>query len=473
MDEPVVFEKEWFNPLYFILDDIVDNKPKVKRVLIYGGKSSSKTISVSQIIGVNGYLNNYSSIMFRKETSRVKTTIKKSMSLAIDSCYMNEAWEKQDRTFKGVNGSEIILTGLDDPEKAKGVEGYSFVLFDELNQFDEEEYNQTNLSLRGEGRKVLFATWNPVSEHSWVKTNLVDSYEWVNTEYTLPDPKSFVRISDCGTTVLIKTSYKDNYWTIGSPCGTYGFKDENLIADYNKLKHIDRNQYNINVLGEWGSIKTGEELFHLFNPLHHINNPEVREGYPLWLSFDQNRKPYSTCTIYQIIDPHITKDGFTHINAIDEICLPPPNNETEEICEEFMRRYPFSRFKTVFFTGDYSGNAKHQGISKSSFTDHYQMVDEKLRPYLGNYSKKLFPPPPVEPRRFAINKILSETEHIKLNVSEKAVNLIKDFTELQIGSNGWYDKQKVKVKGVEMAGHCIDTFTYLLHAWKREMFYNK
>ena len=46
----ITYSKKWFNPLFFILEDIVLNMPKVKRVLVYGGKSSAKTASISQLI---------------------------------------------------------------------------------------------------------------------------------------------------------------------------------------------------------------------------------------------------------------------------------------------------------------------------------------------------------------------------------------------------------------------------------------
>ena len=256
----ITYSKKWFNPIFFILEDIVENKPKVKRILVYGGKSSSKTVSICQLLAKRGLAKRQSCILFRKESTRVKTTIKQSFKLGINTTRLQNGWTNLDRSFRSITGAEAILTGLDSEDKAKGVEGFNFVLFDELDQFEQKEYSQTNLSLRGEGRKVFFATWNPVSKLSWVKIQLVDTYEWLPTEYTLPDEMSFVKISSCGTTILIKTSYKDNFWTVGSQCGTYGYVDEALISDYEKLKYTDSNRYKVEVLGEWGNISTGGEL---------------------------------------------------------------------------------------------------------------------------------------------------------------------------------------------------------------------
>ena len=415
-------------------------KCNTRFIINYGGAGSSKSYSQTQY-EISKLLESKQKLLVIRKVSNTLNDSVISLFWKFLKKIEGAELRKIDKIILLPNGSEILFKGLDDPEKIKSIAGITRIWIEEASELEEADFNQLNLRLRGAENLQMSLTFNPISETHWIKARFFDKED-----------------SDI---TIFKTTYRDN-----------NFIDEAYTKELEKYKLIDYNYYSVYALGQWGSIKTGEELFHLFDPLHHINNPNVKEGYPLWISFDQNRKPYSTCTIYQIIDPHITGDGFTHINAIDEICLPPPNNETEAICDEFMMRYPFERFKTVFFTGDFSGNSKHQGISKSSFTNHYDMVESKLRKYLGNYSKKLFPPPPLEPRRFAVNKILSETQHVKLNIHEKCVNLVKDFTELQIGNNGYYDKNKIRVKGVEMAGHTMDTFIYLLHAWKRELFYN-
>ena len=130
----ITYSRKWFNPLFFILEDIIKNKPKIKRVLIYGGKSSSKTASVSQLLAKRGLENRENSILFRKESTRVATTIKKSFQLGIDTTRLTQGWKTLDREFRSITGGQVVLTGLDSEDKAKGVEGYNYVLFDELDQ---------------------------------------------------------------------------------------------------------------------------------------------------------------------------------------------------------------------------------------------------------------------------------------------------------------------------------------------------
>src|SRR5690606_28301138 len=124
----IKYSKKWFNPLFFIIDDIVETKKNVSNILIYGSKSSSKTASVSQFIAKRGIERRESAILFRKESSRVLTTIKPSFKLGISTTRLQKGWQELEREFRSVTGGKVVLTGLDSHDKAKGVEGFNFVL---------------------------------------------------------------------------------------------------------------------------------------------------------------------------------------------------------------------------------------------------------------------------------------------------------------------------------------------------------
>lgn len=423
------------NKLYHLL-----RKTSTRFIINYGGAGSSKSYSQTQF--------EISKLL----ESRQKLLVIRKVSNTLNDSVISLFWKflknlegcelrKIDKIILLPNGSEILFKGLDDPEKIKSIAGITRIWIEEASELEEADFNQLNLRLRGAENLQMTLTFNPISETHWIKSRFFDKLDKDVT--------------------IFKTTYRDNK-----------FIDDAYKKELEKYRLIDENYYNVYALGKWGSIKTGEELFHLFNLTQHVTNPETIKGYPIWLSFDQNRKPYSTCTIYQILTPDVSKDRFTHINVIDEICLPPPHNETQRICEVIQEKYPYRPGMMMFYTGDHAGKSKHQGIMKSSYTNHYDAVEDELVPYLNNASRKLFPPPPVEPRRFAVNKILSESIDIKLNIHEKCVNLIKDFEELQIGLNGWYDKNSIRKKGVETHGHCMDSFIYLLNAYDRNLFYN-
>lgn len=441
--------------------------PKVKRVLIYGGKSSAKTVSVCQIIAKYGVEENASAILFRKESNRVKLTIKKSFELSIKTTRLDEAWQKQDRLFKGLHGSEIVLTGLDDEEKAKGVEGFSFVLCDELNQFYHKEYKQINWSLRGEGRKVFFGTWNPVSKNSWVKTKLTDTYVWKPTKYVLPNKNSFVKISSCGTTILIKTNYKDNYWSVGSPCGTYGYVDSNLIDDYEAMRKDNFNDYKVNVLGEYGTTDRTGGFYKKFNTEKHVKTHEYNPELPLHISFDENVTPYVSLSIYQGKGMNVWK--------IKEICLEHPFNTLVDTLKKFRKQYPVNKLY-VYIYGDRTSLKADTKLLKGQ--NFFTIVEDNLKNN-GYTTQRRLPRqnPSVHLRGQFINSIFDEELFgITYSVDENCINTIDDYENVKEAPDGTKHKKKVKHPDTgimyEEYGHLTDTDDYFLcEYFKKE--YNK
>lgn len=461
----IVYKENWFNPLFFILEDIIENMPKVSNILVYGGKSSSKTASISQILAKRGLEKRESSIMFRKESSRVKTTIKQSFKLGVSTTRLANGWKELDREFRSVTGGQVILTGLDTEDKAKGVEGYTFVLFDELDQFEPKEYEQADLSLRGEGQKILFATWNPVSKLSWVKTNLVDTFQWEETEYKLPSSTSFVKISSCGTTILIKTNYLDNYWTVGSPCGTYGYRDEKLIAKYERLKTTDYNAYKVNVLGEWGNVMKGGEFYKSFKAEHHVKKHEYNPNLPIHISFDENVNPYISLSVYQ-------GEGLRSWK-VDEICLEHPSNTLKHTLNEFKRRYR-NKNETIFLYGDRTSLKQDTKLEKGQ--NFFTIIEDNLKTS-GYIVTQRLPNrnPSVSSRGNFINEIFSSNIFgIEYTIGENCIKTINDFESVKEASDGTKLKTTVKHPITKVTyqefGHLTDTDDYFICEYYKEQY---
>jgi len=457
------YSRKWFNPAFFIIEDAIKEIPELRRVLIYGGKSSSKTISICQYLAKSGIERGESSILFRKESARVKTTIKKSFELAIKTTRLQNAWKKYDRMFKCINGAEAILTGLDDDEKAKGVEGYSYLLFDELNQFDKSEWDQANLSLRGFGRNILFATWNPVSKKSWVKTKLQDTYVWKKTKYKLPSEDSFVKLSEDKTTLLIKTNYKDNYWVVGSPDGTYGYRDENLIQEYEALKLKNYNLYKINVLGNYGNTQKGGEFYKEFDANKHLCDKKYDPELPLHISFDENVNPYVSLSIYQAKGDSAWK--------IDEITLKYPRNTLKDTMQKFVKRYGKTNLP-IYVYGDRTSLKSDSKLERG--VNFFTLVTNK---YLNGYRTVLRLPrqnPSVYLRGMFINDILAGELPISYCINSKCENTIEDYENVKEASDGTKQKNKVKDKATgityEEYGHLTDTDDYFLCEYFKDQF---
>lgn len=453
----ITYSKKWFNPLFFVLEDILETMPLVSKILVYGGKSSSKTASICQLTAKRGLTRRENSIMFRKESSRIPTTLKPSFKLGIDTTRLSQGWKTLDREYRSITGGKVILTGLDSEDKAKGVEGFNFVLFDELDQYEYKEFEQADLSLRGSGQKIFFATWNPVSKLSWVKTQLVDSYEWLPTNYALPSETSFVKVSSCGTTILIKTNYLDNYWAVGSPCGTYGYRDEKLIAKYLKLKKTDYNSYKVNVLGEWGNTQKGGEFYKNFKAENQVKKHKYDSSLPIHISFDENVNPYLTLSVYQAKDLKSWK--------IDEICLEHPFNTLRHSLNKFVKKYKPNK-QTVFIYGDRTSLKQDTKLEKGQ--NFFTIVEDFLKK-VGFITRLRLPKknPNIVSRGNFINEIFSSNIYgIEYTIDEDCVKTIDDYENVKESSDGTKHKEKTKhpiTKVVyEKYGHLTDTDDYFL-----------
>jgi phage terminase large subunit len=447
--EPVIlrYSKKWFNPLYFELRKYIDD-PKIRRIMVYGGKSSSKTISICQVLAEKAVSKNYSTLAFRKESTLIPTTLKPSFTLAINSHRLQNAFNTFDRWFKTTWGASIVLKGLDKEEKVKGTEGFQYLYFDELNHFTKEEFDQANLSLRGQDNQKIIGSWNPVNINSWVKKDFLDKYTFHEVSHTLPCKKSFVKISDDGKTVLIKTTYEDNYWIAGSPDGTYGYRDENLIHEYTKLKEIDENSYNVNVNGEWG-IDDPNKLFakdyshakHFGKTFKELYHP----GLEVFLSWDFNIE--NTCLAIQNPGNAINVLREYHIKGYD----------LQMLCDLIKRDFKGHDF---IINGDASGKAR------SALTTGNATAYNLLHQYLDFSWEYQFFVPAANPShinsRFQTNVIL---KYHQVNVSEECKELDIDLRSVEIDDNGSMEAYKKKNAA---RSHHIDPLRYHLNAMHKD-----
>lgn len=126
-------------------------------------------------------------------------------------------------TYKA-NGSQLLFTGMDDPEKLKSIEGVTGIWMEEATEFTQEDFEQLDLRLRGQTRyqKQIMLTLNPISEQHWIKRVFFD------------DPIDGV--------FTLHTTYLDNAF----------IDDDYKMVMENKRKTNPR-YYNIYALGNWGT----------------------------------------------------------------------------------------------------------------------------------------------------------------------------------------------------------------------------
>lgn len=442
MNDVLRLKKTWFNPLYFHLRKYVEDN-KIRRVMIYGGKSSAKTFTIAQLFNVISYTNNVSCIAYRKEQTTIKISLKPAFVKAIDSIHMNAVYNVQDFAIKGNNSQIIVFKGIDSEGKIKGIEGFKYILLDELDHYSEEEFMQANLSLRGMQGQKIFATWNPVDENIWIK-KYIDRLQWDELPLTIKgnkqatlDATAFVRKSKDGKTLLIKTTYFDNKWIVGA--NGYGSRDQNLIDEYEMLKIIDPNSYNVNVLGEWGVRDKSNKFAFAFEQSKHVGSVEYNPDYLIWLSFDFNVNPIS-CTAFQYYDDVL--------RAIK--CFKLDNSNIYELCKLIASYFPDAMFKV---TGDASGTSRSAMVADN--VNYYTIIKDELGLIWSQFNIPSVNPR-IEENQVKVNAVLYAGLFVA--DSENCKELIYDLTYVEVDEN----KKIIKDRTAESKkSDFLDHFRYI------------
>src|SRR5688572_4221762 len=125
MTRDLRLDHRWFNPLYYHLRQYVET-PTLKRILIFGGKSASKTFSVGQLFSVFAYTRSNSAIAYRKEQTTIRTTLKPTFDKAVELMHLENVTPSLDFKIETTRGGQIIFKGMDDEGKVKGIEGFKY-----------------------------------------------------------------------------------------------------------------------------------------------------------------------------------------------------------------------------------------------------------------------------------------------------------------------------------------------------------
>lgn len=203
---------------------------------------------------------------------------KKSLGISIKDFSFNST----DLTITHIEtDSQIIMSGMDDPEKIKSIEAITTIWAEEATELNQEDFDQLDLRLRGNHNcsKEFWLSFNPVSDQSWVKATFFDN--------------------PLKGTWTHKSTYLDNIH----------IDDEYKMVLENKKKTNIR-YYNIYAMGNWG---TAEGL--IFNNISYkMVKPEDFAGYDCvqGLDFGYTNDPSSFNQTY--IDTKnkklIVYDGF-------------------------------------------------------------------------------------------------------------------------------------------------------------------
>jgi PBSX family phage terminase large subunit len=476
------------NPVGFhlmkLLQDII-----IRLIILYGGSSSGKSYSVAQLILLMTLYDGENTLVMRKVGASINKTIYEDFKVAARQLGVFNLFKFKDGVRQIVcidNGAKIDFGGLDDPEKIKGISNYKRVFMDEWSEYESEDFKQVRKRLRGKVGQQIITAFNPIKETHWIKKEIFDVEKWhdipmevsiagrpipseltqvksirMNEPKMILNPRTKEYEEHAPDTVVIQSTYLNNFWVVGSPDGTYGYYDEQCIADFEKDRINDPDYYNVYALGEWGVLRTGSEFFGSFNRGQHSREVEYDPRLPIHLSVDNNVLPYISFTFWQVD----TSNGYD-IRQIDEICAESPNNTVRKAAKLVAERIKQYNPEAVYLHGDASTRAANNiDDEKRSWLD--LLIDclakegVEVIDCVGNKN------PSVSLSGEFINAIYDNTfPEITLTIGENCKTSIEDYMSVQKDVNGAILKTRVKNKitmqTYEEHGHLSDTKRYIV-----------
>lgn len=457
------------NPLGFYLLKYLQD-PTIRFIILFGGSSSGKSYSVAQLILIFTLWEGSNTLVMRKVGASIRDSIYQAFKTAAEQLGISTLFKFSDgvKTITCLsNGARIVFKGLDDSEKIKGLESFKRVVLDEWSEYEESDYKQVRKRLRGMEGQQIITTFNPIKETHWIKTQIFDKEKWHDIPKTveiagreLPpqltdvksirmnEPKSILnpRTKEIeehpSDTVVIQTTYLNNFWVVGSPDGTYGFYDEQCVADFERDRLNDPDYYNVYALGEWGVIRTGSEFFSSFNRGVHTGVCEYDPALPVHISVDSNVLPYISCTYWQIA----LEGDKKHIRQICETCADSPNNTVRKAAKLVAKRLHEMGVDKVILHGDASTRAANNiDDEKRSFHDLF--IDTMQKECIEVIDKVSNKNPSVPMSGEFINAIFDAVlPGLQITIDENCKVSTEDYMSVQKDVNGGILKTKVKNK---------------------------
>lgn len=465
-------------------------------IILYGGSSSAKSFSIAQAVLIMTLQDAENTKVFRKVGAALKDSIYEAFKEASKTLNVYHLFDfKERRVICKLNGAKITFSGLDDSEKIKGLENYKRVFLEEFSDFEHGDFKQIRKRLRGKHGQQIICSFNPIKITHWIKKEIFDKDKWhdIPMEVTLGGnriPKELAEVKTLrmnapkqimnvrtkeivehpSDTVLIQSTYLNNFWVVGSPDGTYGYYDEQCVADFEKDRIHDPDYYNVYALGEWGVIRTGSEFFGSFKRGQHSGDHPYNPNLPIHLSVDNNVLPFISISYWQV-------DFITGIKIwqFHETCAESPDNTVRKSAKQVAKYLKSIGYcDKLYIHGDASTRAANTfDDEKRSWMDLF--IETLGKEGFGIEDKVSDKNPSVAMTGEFINAIFdSQLPGIEIRIDESCAISLEDYMSVQKDANGAILKTKVKnsttKQSYEEHGHLSDTFRYIVHDLCYEQF---
>lgn len=465
------------------------NDATLRFIILFGGSSSSKSFSVAQSVLIQTLQDGENTLVMRKVGASISKTIYEDYKVAASLLGISQYFKFIQNSIKCTfNGAKIDFSGLDDPEKIKGISNYKRVQLEELSEFEFADLKQIRKRLRGKKGQQIIADFNPISETHWIKKDWLDNEKLHDVPMVVEIggkvmPAELTKVKSLkmnegrsmvnpitkeieeypSNMVVIQSTYLNNFWVVGSPDGTYGYYDEQCVMDFEHDRLYDPDYYNVYALGEWGVIKTGNEFLNSFNVGKNSGEYPYIHGLPIHLSVDSNVLPYISVGYWQV-DLSKGKNMY----QIAETTAESPNNSVRRAAKLVSKKLSELGYDDrIYLHGDASAKAANTiDDDKRSFMDLFidtlkkenWIVEDKV----GNKN------PSVSMTGEFVNAIFEkQLAGLSININDSCRTSIDDYQSVQKDANGAILKTKVKdsvtKQSYEEHGHLTDTLRYVVH----------
>lgn len=361
-----------------------------------------------------------------------------------------------------INGAVIFIGSMDNAKAHEGKE-FGWAVLDETKDTKEEDVKEIIIArIRQRGMYIvdgkLSDTGTPEQQYNplFITTSPAKT-DWINDWFALDQYSEEITNHIYSRTDFFEKQIGNKFITISSTFHNVHNVGENYIQNIFDNNTEERGKA---LVYANPFTLTGGEYYSGFMRTKQVQNCQYDSTRPLHLSFDQNSVPYNSCSIWQFEN----KDKLWIVKCIDEIALENPRNSTEEVCEEFMMRYPNHK-AGIYFYGDASGRAR--STMNKEFKHHYQIIEYKLHRYLiAGSNRTAISNPLVLKRRDFVNKIFEEKLPIRVIFDERCRKMIADLMYCKQAIDGGKDKHIVTDRETgdkyQKYGHMSDCMEYML-----------
>jgi PBSX family phage terminase large subunit len=469
MADSIVYNTKLFNPLFWHLLPLLSDS-KIRYIYIEGGSSASKTYSIAQAILDYTMVNHINTMVFRSVGAHIKDSIYESFKNAATGMQLERYLQFLDFRIKYQYGDcRLRFRGLDDEEGIKGIEGFDIVYNNEWNQFFKRQWDQQRKRLRGKPNQKFICDWNPVNSQLWLYKEWIDLDTWIDLPLDVKDAPTkysslnadyaFKRINKAGDSVWIKVTHRDNFWVVGHPSGKGGFYDEHVLAEFERDRILNPNDYRVYANGERGIMKNGSEVFKQFKDLIHVRPVKPISG-AIHLSLDENVNPYVTVGVWQI-------QNAKQLTQVHELpCKTPENNAPKAAKKTAQWLRSINHEDLIFVYGDPSASRRSTvDPNSASFYDKFiEVLTMEGFKVINRVAKSA----PETGLAYAfINDIYEHQLYgWSIVIGDNCVESINDYSIVQEDKEGKMLKPKIKDKltGItyEPHGHFSDQKKYFI-----------